>query len=142
MSIKERVSSLITGTIGDKTNTGEKKIIELQVNDHAGTKKEGDKIVVVKLHGNNNLNSQMIKGGMQLESIKIFKQLFQLNEIEEVDLIWQFPTSDTLGNSTLNTVLKINISRTTASKINWDGFDKDNLASVADSYWEHPALRE
>lgn len=138
--INDQVSSLITSSVGNKTNNGENKIIELQVNDHSGTVKEGDKIVIAKLHGNDNLSSNMIKSGMQLESIKIFKQLFQLNEIEEVDLIWQFPVTDSFGSSTLNTVLKINISRTTASKINWDNFDKDNFAAVADSYWEHPSL--
>lgn len=139
--INGQVVSLLTSAVGEKTNNSENKIIELQVNEHAGTVKEGDKIVVAKLHGNDNLSSNMIKGGMQLESIKIFKQLFQLSEIEEVDLIWQFPTTDKLGDSTLSTVLKINLSRTTVSKINWDGFDKDDLASVADSYWEYPSLR-
>ncbi|MEK4455244.1 hypothetical protein [Paenibacillus sp. FSL L8-0506] len=140
--INEQVSSLIANAVGDKTNNDENKIIELQVNDHAGTQAEGDKIVVAKLHGNDNLSSKMIKGGMQLESIKIFKKLFQLNDVEEVDLIWQFPTTDKLGNSTLNTVLKINLSRSTVTKISWDGFDKDNFAYVADSYWEHPSLRK
>ncbi|MEK3761336.1 hypothetical protein MKZ07_23270 [Paenibacillus sp. FSL P4-0338] len=140
--INEQVSSLIANAVGAKTNNDEEKIIELQVNDHMGTEAKSDKIVVAKLHGNDNLSSNMIKGGMQLESIKIFKQLFQLKEVEEIDLIWQFPTTDKLGNSTLNTALKINLSRTTFSKINWDGFDKDNFAYVADSYWEHPSLRE
>ncbi len=121
---------------------GEPKIIDLQVNDHAGTLKDGDKIVIATLHGNDNLSNKMMKGGMQLESIKVFKALFVMPDVEEVALLWQFPTTDSGGNSSLNTVLKITITKTTANKINWSEFDKDNFVKLADSYWELPSLRE
>lgn len=136
-----QVRSMITNAIGTKTNNDETKIIGLQINDHSGTQKEGDKIVVAKLQGNDNLSDNMIMGGMQLESIKVFKELFKLDNIEEVALIWQFPTTDPKGNSSINTVLKITLIKATASKINWSSFDRKNFENVADSYWEHPSIR-
>lgn len=141
-SIEEEVRSRITKAVGQETNMGEPKIISLQVNDHAGTLKDGDQIVVATLHGNDNLSNKLMKGGMQLESIKVFRALFEIPDIEDVTLIWQFPTTDSGGNSSLNTVLKITVTKATADGINWSEFDKDNFAKAADSYWEHPELRE
>lgn len=137
-----QVKSLIIKAVGEATNMGEPKIIDLQVNDHEGTVNPGDKIVVATLLGNDNLSSNMIKGGMQLESIEIFRALFERSEIEEAALIWQFPTQSDYGNSELNTVLKITVTKATAEQINWSDFDKDNFTNVADSYWEHPSMRE
>jgi hypothetical protein len=139
--IDRQVRSLITKTLGDKTNTGEPKIINLEINDYYGTEKEDDKIVVATLHGNDNLNNSLMKGGMQLESIKLFKTLFEIPDIEEVALIWQFPTTNASGKVELNTVLKITITRATSEKIDWDNFNKDNFSKVSDNYWEHPTLR-
>lgn len=140
--IEEQVQALLLKAIGNTTNTGEPKIVDLQVNDHFGTDAEGDKIVVATLRGNDNLTANMIKGGMQLESIRVFQSLFSIPEIEEVSLLWQFPTKDVNGNSTLTTVLKISLTKATAAKINWEGFDRENFEKVADSYWESPAFRE
>lgn len=139
---RSQVRSRITKAVGTETNMGEPKIIDLKVNDHAGTLKDGDKIVIATLHGNDNLSNKMIKGGMQLASIKVFNTLFDLPDVEEVALLWQFPTTDSEGNSSLNTVLKITVTKATADRINWSEFDKDNFVKVADSYWEHPTLRK
>lgn len=139
--IDGQVRSVITSAIGAKTNTGVEKIIKLQVNDHAGTQKDGDRIVVVQLQANDNLSNNMIKGGMQLESIKVFKELFRIVDVEEVAIAWEFPTTDKLGNTSSSTVMKINLNRGTATKINWDGFDKKNIETVANTYWEHPSIR-
>ncbi|MDG0814215.1 hypothetical protein [Cohnella rhizosphaerae] len=140
--IEDKVRSSITKAIGDTTNMDEQRVVSLQVNDHSGTVQEGDKIVVASLRGNDNLTAGMIKGGMQMDSIKVFKALFQIPGIEEVALLWQFPTVDDYGNSASTTALKITLTKETAAKINWSGFDKDNFEKVADSYWESPAIRE
>lgn len=140
--IEEQVQALLLKATGSTTNTGEPKIIDLQVNDHYGTSAEGDKIVVATLRGNDNLTANMIKGGMQLESMKVFQSLFSMPEIAEVSLLWQFTTTDVNGNSSLSTVLKISLTKASAAKINWEGFDRENFEKVADSYWESPAFRE
>jgi hypothetical protein len=88
--IDGQVRSLIASSIGTKTNNGETKIIDLQVNDHFGTQKEGDKIVVAKLQGNDNVSDNMIKGGMQLESIKVFKELSSLTISKKWHLFGNF----------------------------------------------------
>lgn len=140
--IEGQVRSKLVNAIGETTNTEEPRIVNLQVNDHLGTAQEGDKIVVATLQGDDNLSDKMIKGGMQLNSIEVFKSLFSVPAIEEVDLLWQFPMTDDYGNETLTTVLKISLTKETADKINWKNFDRNNFETVADSYWESPAFRE
>jgi|GEM_PF-6641633 len=136
------ISSRIIKEVGEQTNMGEQKIIDLQVNEHSGTDNDGDRIVVATLHANDNLSNKLMKGGIQMESIKVFQSLFEVSDMEEVALLWQFPTIDSYGNSELNTVLKITLTKATADKINWSYFNRDNFAQIADSYWEHPTLRE
>lgn len=141
LGVDGQVRSAITTAIGAKNNTGLARIIDLQVNDHAGTKKDGDKIVIAKLQANDNLSNNMIKGGMQLESIKVFKELFKIADVEEVAIAWEFPMTDKYGQTSSSIVMKINLNRATATKINWDSFDKKNFESVANTYWEHPSIR-
>ncbi|MEF3305336.1 hypothetical protein [Paenibacillus sp. GYB003] len=71
--------------------------------------------------------------GMQMESIKVFKELFKLADVEEVAIAWEFP----MTNKCSSTVMK----RETATKINWDGFDKKKFEGAANTYWKHPSSR-
>ncbi|MDR9506927.1 hypothetical protein RI662_21980, partial [Brevibacillus agri] len=63
-NIQAQVRQAILSATGETANTGEPKIINLQVNDHLGTADEKDKIVVATLHANENLTNNMTKGGM------------------------------------------------------------------------------
>ncbi|EFM12537.1 hypothetical protein PaecuDRAFT_0048 [Paenibacillus curdlanolyticus YK9] len=137
----DQVEAAIVNAIGDRTNNDEPRIINLEVNDHMGTDYEGDKIVIATLHADDNLTAAYMNGGIQLDSIKLFPELFAMPDIAEVALLWQFETTDEYGNSSLSTLLKIDLTKQTANKINWDKFDRNNFKAVADSYWESPALR-
>ncbi len=140
LTIEEKIQKGVVDAVGQKNNSDLDRIVELKVNDHMGTEKTDDKIVLLTLNASDNLSTNMIKGGILLDSIKVFKTVFQDENIEEVTLFWQFPLKDSYGNTKHENVLKLGLSRETVGKINWDGFNKDNFRSIADQYWEHPAF--
>ncbi|BCJ87674.1 hypothetical protein [Effusibacillus dendaii] len=140
-NVQAEVRQVIVDTLGETANTGEPKIINLQVNDHLGTADGNDKIVVATLHANENLTNNMTKGGILLESTNVLKKLFTIDKVQEVTLIWQLPLVDAYGNKQTEPVLKITIDKEKAAKINWSNFDRNNLKNVVNTYWEHPVLK-
>lgn len=140
--IEEKVKAAIIDSVGEKTNVKKERVVELKVNDHLGTKKDGDKIVLGTLRANENLTPNLSRGGILLDSNKVFKALFTIPEVEEVNLFWQLPLTDAYGKTEDGTVLKITLTREKAEKINWDNFDKENYSKIAETYWEHPGFKK
>jgi hypothetical protein len=133
------VQDAINNALGEKTNTGKKRIVKFEMNDNLGTKEE-DKIAVITLEGDENLTNKMTKEGMLEDSTKVFPLIFENSEASEVVLSWRYPLVDKYGNKSEEIVYKIDLIKDTNDKINWDNFDFNNFKNVADQYWEHPAL--
>ncbi|WP_232700106.1 hypothetical protein [Brevibacillus daliensis] len=93
-SIEDRINNSIIEAVKDKTNMDKDRIVELQVNDHAGTAKEGDKIVIAKMNADENLTNSMVRHGILMQSDDVFKVLFSIPEVEEAALFWQLPITD------------------------------------------------
>lgn len=53
-----------------------------------------------------------------------------------------FSMQDAFGNLSEDAVVRVQLSRTTLSKINWDNLIAVDLSRIADSYWQHPAFSE
>jgi cytoskeletal protein RodZ len=141
-TIEDKVKAVIIDTLKEKTNMDKERIVKVEVNDHLGTEKEGDKIALITLNADENLTAKLTKGGMLMKSSDLFPALFELQEIEEAVIFWQLTLVDTFGNESDDTVLKLGLNRETAEKINWKNFDRDNYSKVANTYWEHPAIRQ
>ncbi|MED5052709.1 hypothetical protein [Anoxybacteroides rupiense] len=139
-TIDEVVKGIIYDKVGKKSNTGEKRIIDLQVNDNAGTQDTKDKIVIAKLYADENLTTNMTRDGILMDSKKLLEELFEQKEISEAVLLWNFTLVDQYGNESVDTVLKIGLDRVTADKINWKNFNYKNFENVAPQYFVHPAL--
>lgn len=136
---EQKVRGVIVDVVGKKNNLSGERIISLQVNNHVGTATEGDKIVIATLLADDAGGST--KSRMQFQAIDMFKKLFTMSEIEEVTIIWQFPLVDTYGKAENKPVMKITIVKATATKINWENFDRNNFKKVANAYFEHTALQ-
>lgn len=63
-------------------------------------------------------------------------------EINRVSVTTSLPFDDNFGNLTWKKASVIEMTRTTADRINWDIFLLSNLPKVTDSYWEAPFLRD
>lgn len=142
LSLEERITKQIDEILGKKTNTEKKRLVELEINDHAGTEIEGDKIILLTLAGDENLSSKMTNKGMLIDSGKVFQEVFKNEEVQEVALFWQFPLVDTYGKTSDENVIKITLTRETFDKVEWKSFDYNNFDIVADNYWMHQALKE
>lgn len=142
VTLEDKVKGAITEAVNEKTNMDKVRLVKLEINDHAGTKKESDKIALITLNADENLSSNLTKGGILMDSSDLFKSLFENSEIEEVVLFWQLTLVDTYGNEKDDTVLKVALTKEIAGKINWDNFDRNNYSKVASDYWEHPALKQ
>lgn len=133
LTLQERAESAIIKATGKSTNNKRDRIVDVSVING---------IAIAKLNANENLSVSMTKGGILRDSAKVFEPLFSLTEIKEVALSWRLPLVDQYGNSSDADVLRMTLDRETAAKINWDGFDRDNFATIADQYWEHPAIQK
>jgi hypothetical protein len=136
---EQNVNGIITKAVGKKNNLGGDRVISLKVNDHMGTAKADDKIMIATLLADDAGSST--KSRMQYQAIDLFKELFSMSEIEEVTLIWQFPLVDAYGKVENSPVMKITVEKATASKINWENFNRNNFGNVANAYYEHPAIQ-
>lgn len=138
---QEQIKIMITDIIGEETNYKKESIEELQVNDHLGTENKEDKIIIATLNANENLTTKLTRKAIQADSGRLLKELFSLKEIQEVTLIWQFPLVDASGNVENEPVLKLSIDKEKASDVNWENINSDNISSVVNEYWEHPAIQ-
>lgn len=139
MTFEEKIVSAIVKAVNKTTNTNKDRIIDVQVNDNLGTELENDKIVLARLNASDNFS---IRKGTLLNSKKVFQELFEVPEVTEVTLFWYFTLVDKYGNEKDDVILKVSVTCDTASKINWDNFDFNNLPDIAEQYWEHPALKK
>lgn len=136
------LESSIGDLIGDTTNTGTERIVDIKINENLGTDEPEDYVALLYLNGDDNLTADYIKKKMFIDSKQVFKEIFTNSKISEATLFWKFPLSDTSGNEDDTNVLKINISKQTANGIDWSVFDYNNFPSIADSYYEHPAFNQ
>jgi hypothetical protein len=139
-TIDEVVKEIIYDKVGKKSNMGKKRIIELQVNDNAGTPDKTDKIIIAKLYANENLTTNLTRDGILMDSKDLFEEIFKHKEISEAVLMWNLTLVDQYGNESVDTVLKVGLDRATADKINWENFSYKNFENVAPQYFVHPAL--
>ncbi|WP_026572513.1 hypothetical protein [Bacillus sp. UNC438CL73TsuS30] len=140
LSLQEKIKQDINKKLGSKTNNKTKRIAKLEANDHMGTEKQGDKIVLITLAGDENLTAKLTIKGMLMDSNKVFQSIFKNNEVEEVTIFWQYPMTDAYGKSKDENVIKISLTKETFKKIEWENFYYNNYKTIADQFWMHPAL--
>lgn len=95
-------------------------------------------MVVLKLAGNENLTSGLTKGGLLKDSGKVLKALFEMEDVERVNLQWMLPAED----GTDLQAMKILLYRESAKKVNWkDDLVYNEIPRFAESYFVHPSLK-
>lgn len=95
--------------------------------------------------GSENLTNNMTVKGMKisiLDAVYIAKESGY--EIENLGISMKYPLVDKYGNTEDEYVIKSTFSKETLDKLSDDKnkINKDNLDAIADSWWEHPAIRE
>ncbi len=85
------------------------------------------------------LSSKTAKKEMLIKTKDILKNIAD-KDMEFINIEWQVELTDKLGNKEYGPVIRIDITKETLDKINWDNFDYNNLPEVADDYWQHQAI--
>jgi len=63
-----------------------------------------------------------------------------MSEIVFVNIEWQGKFVDSYGNIKFNPVMRVDMTRETMDKINWENFDYTRIEKIADDYWQHMGL--
>ncbi|NIA07350.1 MAG: zinc-ribbon domain-containing protein [Actinobacteria bacterium] len=129
----ERLIYEITQTLGS-CNRDVRRIHDINVN--------GD-FVLVKFSINDNLANSWIKFGAKADIIDILKAVSKSQyPYSIIDVNGTFALTDKYGNSEESKVIQATYRRSTVERINWSGFDLENVYEVGEDIWLHPAFRD
>lgn len=136
LTTEEKIKQDITSVLGAKTNMGVKKIRGIDVVEYNGL------LVNVHYNADDNLKTSMIRHGIWMDDIKVFKKLYlKYPKMKKVGMMAYFPLADKYGNTQDTLVSNIVLDKKTADKINWDNFITDSLPQVVDKIEEHNGLK-
>lgn len=107
----------------------------VEINDDEGTSTSGDKVVLIHVKPSNTARATILD-----RSCELLPNLQHRKDVGQVTLFWTGTLVDTYGSESQEQVVKITLSKATLDKINFDNFVYNDLPSIADSYWEHPAM--
>ncbi len=134
-SFDDTVKDTVIKELGTKANTGKKRLVQEGSSDI-----DGGKSVVVTMAGDELFTTKSTLRQMETNSAKLFEKLFKDKKVARVTLVWRQTLVDTYGKESDDNVLKIELTRATANKIEWKNFNAENFEQVADNYWVHPAM--
>lgn len=118
-----------------------------------GTNKEEKKKAVVSTSFNNGIvegvalevtywSPETAKKDFLNNAKDYMEKMKSLKEVTQATLVIQVPLTDQYGNTENDEVMRVMMNRETLDKINFENFSVDDLASIADDYYEHAALSE
>lgn len=134
-SYEEWLRKTITETIGEKSNTGKPRIESILFMDKDKTNIE------ITLWADDNLTAGFIRDDTIVNSAQVLRRIFSDLRAKRVLLYWLFPVKDSYGNDKQMVIMQVVMTRETANKINWSGFNPLNLPDVADKFHVHPSLQ-
>ncbi|MEX1095339.1 MAG: hypothetical protein WED34_04785 [Planctomycetales bacterium] len=133
LGTQERLRHEITEVLGSSNREGVMKVKEIDVRGDA---------VTVRFAIDDNLTEGYIKSGAKVDIVAILKAVQASGfSYRTVTVAGSFSMADKLGNASEDEVLRVTYQRSTVERINWSGFDNDNLYDIGESVWLHPAFR-
>jgi hypothetical protein len=84
--------------------------------------------ILVKINASENLTTNLQKGTMSDEAVKVFQAVFPLDHNIGDIIIWsQLPVKDQYGNLKDDTAIVYSMSRSLFDKINWTNYNHRDL---------------
>ena len=132
LSSQEILQSDIISALG-KANRNVPRLASVKVDQGA---------ITVQWAINDNLFSDMISKSGKEDVVKILQAIVNSGQpYEMVHVVGTFSMKDAYGNVSEEPVVHATYSKTTIEKINWTGFDPDNVYQIADSATVHPQFQ-
>lgn len=130
----ERLIYEITQALGSYNNRNVRRIHDINVN--------GD-FVLVKFSIRDGFTNSSIKFGAKVDIMDILKAVSKSQyPYNIIDVNGTFVLTDKYGNSEESKVVQATYRRSTVERINWSGFDLENVYEVGEDIWLHPAFRD
>ncbi len=99
--------------------------------------------IKVRFSIDDNLTAGMIKRSARTDVKEILQAIHTSGYLySAITVTGTYPLKDAFGNSTEQDVIRATYRRSIVDKINWDGFESDNVfqLQIADSAWVHPTF--
>jgi len=126
--------------VKDELGKGNRDVDKISKIDVLGSKTDG---YIVNIHFalDDNLSGDYIKKGALMDVYDVLGQLYQSDiPIKSVFFLGTFSMKDKYGNVSESMVMKYELDRETANKINWSNFSYNDLPDVAVSQYWHSSL--
>jgi len=99
--------------------------------------------IAVTFPASENLTMDLMRSAMQRKALAIARAVRDnTGNAHDLRVEATGPLADDFGNTSEGPIMRVNLSRATLEKINFDGIQPDNLPLIADIYWQHPAFDE
>lgn len=99
-------------------------------------------VTLIEYNADANLTSGLTRFGIWSDVIEIVQELSTNSTAESITVNAYIKLIDQYGNEDMGRVMTVNLTKETWSKINWDNFITENLPTVADLYFVHPAIND
>lgn len=130
----ERMIYEITRALGSYNHRNVRRIHGINVN--------GD-FVLVKFSIGDSWTNSLIKFSAKSDIMEILQAVSKSQyPYNIIDINGTFALTDKYGNSEESIVVKATYRRSTVERINWSGFDLENIYKVGEDIWLHPAFRD
>lgn len=99
--------------------------------------------IIVTAPINDNFSTNLIRRGAWLRILAIAQAVRDnTGNAHDLSITLTGPLTDAYGNTSEQTLIRVDLSRATLARVNFDGIDPANLPAIADEYIQHPALND
>ncbi len=141
-SLEEQITQAVTNALGSTNNTNKPRVVSVKVSNYNSVElsaygyKPTDTVkgVLVTINASENLTTNLQKGTMADEAVKIFQAVFPLSsQIGDVGVWSQLPVKDKYGNTKDDTAITFVMTRPLYQKVNWSNFNHRDLPTLLNS---------
>lgn len=140
-TLDEYLDWVVMDELGEETNHSEDEYIN-RIAEFAHVEgEEGQHDVYLTLVGDDNLSDGMIVRNMHTSTINVLKRVYEeRDDVENINFEWQFPMVLS-GEEGLLRIMLIAINKETYDAVDWDNFVTDDLPTLYEYYYLHPAFK-
>jgi hypothetical protein len=141
-TLEEKITEAITASLGVQNNTDKPRIVSVEIEKYNASMltmykyPSGSKIsgILVKINASENLTTNLQKGSMHGEAVKVFQAVFPTDPTIGDVIIWsQLPVKDQYGNLKDDTAIIYSMSRSLFDKVNWTNYNHRDLPTLLKS---------
>ncbi|QQK79448.1 hypothetical protein HUG20_05770 [Salicibibacter cibi] len=136
-TVEEEAGWHITSELGQVTSDNHDVIQSVSFN-------EGDTdqraVLEAELITEDNITTDLIRTSTINLSAQILQRLSQIDEVEQIHLVWDIYVEPETGPGEFDTILDMTVNQENLQNIEGNRMDSEELDELAVDYWEKPAL--